>query len=127
MRSEKYKQNLKNYEKAVKQLSKALNEPESEYIRDASIQRFAFTYELLWKTLKVFLEDIHGVHTVSPRQVFKEAFSLDIIKEEDAFLAMIEARNILIHTYNEDQAINVYRQLKGFLDAFNQVLENLRG
>jgi len=127
LRSEKYKQNLKNYEKAVKQLSKALNEPESEYIRDASIQRFAFTYELLWKTLKVFLEDIHGVHTVSPRQVFKEAFSLDIIKEEDAFLAMIEARNILIHTYNEDQAINVYRQLKGFLDAFNQVLENLRG
>ena len=127
MKSEKYIQNLKNYEKAVKQLSKALNEPESEYIRDASIQRFAFTYELLWKTLKVFLEDIHGVHTVSPRQVFKEAFSLDIIKEEDAFLAMIEARNILIHTYNEDQAIKVYRQLKGFLDAFNQVLENLRG
>ena len=127
MNSEKYIQNLKNYEKAVKQLSKALKEPESEDIRDASIQRFAFTYELLWKTLKIFLEDIHGVHTVSPRQVFKEAFSLELVEEEDVFLSMIEARNTLVHTYNEDQAIKVYRQLDGFLDAFNQVLENLRG
>jgi nucleotidyltransferase substrate binding protein (TIGR01987 family) len=110
----------------VKQLSNALEEPESEYMRDASIQRFSFTYELLWKTLKVFLEDIHGVRSVSPRQVFKEAFSLDLIDAEDLFLEMIEARNTLVHTYNEDQAIKVYRQLHGFLVVFNQVLRNLR-
>jgi nucleotidyltransferase substrate binding protein (TIGR01987 family) len=127
LKSEKYIQNLKNYEKAVRQLSKALNEPESEYIRDASIQRFAFTYELLWKTLKAYLEDIHGVHTVSPRQVFKEAFSLDLIEKESIFLAMIEARNALVHTYNEDQAIRVYQQLQGFLNAFGHVLKNLKG
>lgn len=40
---------------ALKQLEKALNEPKTEYTRDASIQRFEFTYELAWNALKSYL------------------------------------------------------------------------
>jgi len=123
--SKRYKKSAGNYENAVKQLAKALKEPESEFIRDASIQRFEFTYELLWKTLKAFLEEIHGVRAVSPRQVFKEAFALDLIENEEIFLDMIEARNQLSHTYNEEQAKLIYKQLAKFLDAFRRVMENL--
>ena len=126
MTSERYRKSLENYENAAKQLAKALNEPESEFIRDASIQRFEFTYELLWKTIKVFLEEIHGVRTVSPRQVFKEAFALELIDNEDVFLEMIEARNLLSHTYNENQASKIYRKLPSFLESFNLVLEKLK-
>ena len=126
MTSERYRKSLENYENAAKQLAKALNEPESEFIRDASIQRFEFTYELLWKTIKVFLEEIHGVRTVSPRQVFKEAFALELIDNEDVFLEMIEARNLLSHTYNENQASMIYRKLPSFLESFNLVLEKLK-
>ena len=126
MTSERYRKSLENYENAAKQLAKALNEPESEFIRDASIQRFEFTYELLWKTIKVFLEEIHGVRTVSPRQVFKEAFALELIDNEDVFLEMIEARNLLSHTYNENQAGKMYRKLPSFLESFNLVLEKLK-
>ena len=126
MTSERYRKILGNYENAANQLAKALNEPESEFIRDASIQRFEFTYELLWKTIKVFLEEIHGVRTVSPRQVFKEAFALELIDNEDVFLEMIEARNLLLHTYNENQAIQVFRKLPSFLESFNLVLEKLK-
>ncbi len=126
MTSERYRKSLGNYENAAKQLAKALNEPESEFIRDASIQRFEFTYELLWKTIKVFLEEIHGVRTVSPRQVFKEAFALELIDNEDVFLEMIEARNLLSHTYNENQASMIYRKLPSFLESFNLVLEKLK-
>ena len=126
MTSERYRKSLGNYENAAKQLAKALNEPESEFIRDASIQRFGFTYELLWKTIKVFLEEIHGVRTVSPRQVFKEAFALELIDNEDVFLEMIEARNLLSHTYNENQASKMYRKLPSFLESFNLVLEKLK-
>jgi len=124
--SERYRRNLENYEHAAKQLAKALNEPESEFIRDASIQRFEFTYELLWKTIKVFLEEMHGVRTVSPRQVFKEAFALELIDNEEMFLEMIEARNLLSHTYNENQASEIYRKLPSFLESFNLVLEKLQ-
>jgi nucleotidyltransferase substrate binding protein (TIGR01987 family) len=124
--SGRYRKILEHYENATKQLAKALNEPESEFIRDASIQRFEFTYELLWKTIKNFLEDIHGVRTVSPRQVFKEAFALELIDKEDVFLEMIEARNLLSHTYNENQAIQVYGKLPSFLESFNHVLGKLK-
>ena len=125
MISERYKKSLANYSNAVNQLTKALKEPESEFIRDASIQRFEFTYELLWKTLKVFLEDMHGVRAISPRQVFKESFVLEFIENEDVFLKMLEARNQLAHTYNEEQAGLIYRQLPKFLGAFKKVMEKL--
>ena len=126
MTSERYRKSLENYENAAKQLAKALNEPESEFIRDASIQRFKFTYKFLWKTIKVFLEETHGVQTVSPRQVFKEAFALELIDNEDVFLEMIEARNLLSHTNNENQAGTIYRKLPSFLESFNLVLEKLK-
>ena len=60
MKSDKYSRNIEN-------LGKGLAEPESPIIRDASIQRFEFTYELLWKTVKSFLEDFQRVRSVSPR------------------------------------------------------------
>lgn len=121
MTSEKLDNSLKNLHKAMNRFSEALQEPESSIVRDASIQRFEFTYELLWKTLKVFLQDIHGVRAVSPRQVFKEAYSLAIIKDEEIFLEMMQARNLLSHTYNEDQAIDIYKKCKRFLSAIEQV------
>lgn len=126
MKSEKYSRNLGNLEKALNQFNDALNESESPIVRDASIQRFEFTYELCWKTLKSFLEDIHGIRTVSPRQVFKEAFALSLIENEDVFVEMIEARNKLAHTYNEEQAINIYRNCGAYFLAMKNVFEQLK-
>lgn len=76
MNTDKFNRSLTNLKKALARFSEALEEPESSIVRDATIQRFEFTYELLWKTLKIYLQDIHGVRAVSPRQVFKEAYSL---------------------------------------------------
>ena len=125
MPSDKYNRNLKSFEKALLQLGDALEESESPIVRDACLQRFEFSYELLWKTLKVFLEDIHGVRAVSPRQVFKEAFALSIIGEEVTFVEMIESRNTLSHTYNEEQAAKIYVKCGGYLKAMKNVLAQL--
>ena len=107
------------------QLGDALEESESPIVRDACLQRFEFSYELLWKTLKVFLEEIHGVRAVSPRQVFKEAFALSIIDEELTFVEMIESRNTLSHTYNEEQATKIYVKCADYLKAMKNVLAQL--
>ena len=122
---DKYNRNLKSFEKALLQLGDALEESESPIVRDACLQRFEFSYELLWKTLKVFLEDIHGVRAVSPRQVFKEAFALSIIDEELTFVEMIESRNTLSHTYNEEQATKIYVKCADYLKAMKSVLAQL--
>ncbi len=125
MPTDKYNRNLKSFEKALLQLGDALEESESPIVRDACLQRFEFSYELLWKTLKVFLEDIHGVRAVSPRQVFKEAFALSIIDEELTFVEMIESRNTLSHTYNEEQATKIYVKCADYLKAMKNVLAQL--
>ena len=125
MSSDKYNRNLKSLEKALLQLSDALEESESPIVRDACLQRFEFCYELLWKTLKIFLEEIHGVRAVSPRQVFKEAFALSIIDEELTFVEMIESRNTLAHTYNEEQAMKIYVKCADYLKAMKNVLAQL--
>ena len=94
-------------------------------MRDATIQRFEFTYELCWKTLKGYLEDIHGVRAITPRLVFKEAFALDIIENESIFLEMIESKNTLSHTYNEDQARSIYLKCGIYLKEMKSIAKNL--
>jgi len=123
--TDKYNRNLKSFEKALLQLGDALEESESPIVRDACLQRFEFSYELLWKTLKIFLEEIHGVRAVSPRQVFKEAIALSIIDEELTFVEMIESRNTLSHTCNEEQAAKIYVKRAAYLEAMNSVLAQL--
>ena len=125
MNSDKYNRNLRNLEKALIQLGKALEEVESPIVRDACLQRFEFSYELLWKTLKIFLEDIHGVRAVSPRQVFKEAFALSLIEKEETFVEMIESRNTLSHTYSEEQAMKIYERCTDYLSVMHSVFAQL--
>ena len=107
------------------QLGEALDETESPIVRDACLRRFKLSYELLWKTLKVFLEEIHGVRAVSPRQVFKEAFALSLIEKEQIFIEMIESRNTLSHTYNEEQAMKIYTKCSDYLSVMKSVLAQL--
>ncbi len=123
MNSEKLSKNLINFEKALNRLKEALQEPESAIVMDATIQRFEFSYELMWKTLKNFLEDIHGIRVVSPRQVFKEAYRLSLIEQEDLFLEMIHSRNLLSHTYNEELASDIYKKCPSYLSAMQEVFK----
>ena len=125
MTSEKYNRNVESLGKALSQLEKALQEPGNPIVRDASIQRFEFSYELCWKTLKIYLEEMHGIRAVSPRLVFKEAFALDLLENEDIFIEMIESRNTLSRTYNEDQAQSIYVKCGEYLKEMKTVLQNL--
>ncbi len=125
MNSDKLDKSLTNLKKAVNRFAEALQEPESSIVMDATIQRFEFTYELMWKTLKIFLEDIHGIRAASPRLVFKEAYALSIIEQEDIFLEMIKSRNLLSHTYNEKQAADIYKKCPIYLSEIKNVCDRI--
>ena len=47
--------------KAVKQFKKGLTQVKDQLDRDGAIQRFEFTFELIWKTLKRIL-DFKGIN-----------------------------------------------------------------
>ena len=125
MKSDKLGKSLMNLKKATDRFAEALQEPESSIVMDATIQRFEFTYELMWKTLKIFLEDIHGIRAVSPRLVFKEAYSLSIIEQEDIFLEMIQSRNLLSYTYNEEQAKQIYKKCPLYLSEIKNLYQRI--
>ncbi len=125
MTSDKLQRSLTLFKKAMDRFSEVLQEPESTIVMDATIKRFEFTYELMWKTLKAYLEDVHGVRTVSPRQVFVEAYSLSIIEQENVFLEMIKSRNLLSHTYNEEQAAEIHKKCPAYLSAMKNVYAEL--
>ena len=87
-------------------LAEAVAQPQSELIRDATIQRFEFTFEVVWKTLKLYLER-QGYECGGPRPTLKKAFAENLIPtpgEADAWLQMLEDRNLTSHAYDEAQA-----------------------
>ncbi len=99
------------FEKALGQLKKGLEAPKSEYTRDAVIQRFEFTYELAWKTLKAYLETM-DILVLSPKETLKVAYQQGLLTEADAWGELHVKRNLTAHTYDEQLAEAMYTYLK---------------
>jgi len=113
-----------SFDNAVKRLEESLNQPKTEFIRDAAIQRFEFTFELAWKLLKATVEH-RGLEGRSPRDAIKSAFSAGLIKEDPGWLAMIELRNLTAHTYDERLAERLFGELPGVLARFKALQARL--
>ncbi|OGP10098.1 MAG: nucleotidyltransferase [Deltaproteobacteria bacterium RIFCSPLOWO2_12_FULL_43_16] len=116
---------LQQFERAVGKLSDVLGQKQDEYIRDSAIQRFEFTFELAWKTLKAFLEE-QGITVYSPRDSLRSAFQIGLIGEDPDWLGMIELRNLTSHTYNEAIAEEIYRALPKILTLYMDLLAKLK-
>jgi nucleotidyltransferase substrate binding protein (TIGR01987 family) len=73
-------------------------------VRDAGVQRFEYTFEVLWKLLKEYLSYKEGIVCNSPKSCFREAFSVGILSEEEtvSFIQMTDDRNLTSHTYLGD-------------------------
>lgn len=70
--------------------------------REGAIQRFEYTFELAWKVLKDFLEaEGATIIPLTPRQVIKDAFAAGIISDGQAWIDMLDQRNLLSHNYDE--------------------------
>ena len=120
---------LSLFSEAVDRFEEAVKIPvtgTNSLVIDASIQRFEFSFEMSWKTLKRFLE-YKGVSAKTPRDVFKEAFKLGLLKEgDDLWSQMIEDRNQTSHTYNRQIAQKVYSNLASYLKAYNNLNQTLQ-
>ena len=116
---------VRQFERAVGKLSNVLEQEKNEYIRDSAIQRFEFTFELAWKTVKAFLEE-QGIIVYSPRDSLKSAFQTGLTEEDPDWLGMIELRNLTSHTYNELVAEEIYRALPRMLTLYKDLLRELK-
>jgi len=127
MKNIKLNDSFNNLSKALAKLSEVLNDKEisKNYAIDLTIKRFEFSYEALWKTLKRFLEH-SGIEAKTPRDIFKEAYSVKWIDNGEIFLDMLEDRNATSHEYNEKKAEEVFLRIKKYypeMDKVKNVLE----
>ena len=119
------------YEDAIRSL-KTLEEISKEtfsiIVRDATIQRFEYTFEALWKFLKEYLKEKEGIIANSPKACFREIFSLGFLGEEETVecLEMTDRRNEISHTYKEKVAEIIYDKTKEFILIIKYLLEKFQ-
>ena len=111
--------------KAFTTFGEAINDAKSKLEKDGAIQRFEYTYELFWKTLKRILE-AKGIIVNSPRDVFRESAKLDLIKDPKRWFEFLKLRNLTVHTYNEDFAAELFSKLKHIHQEMSSVLEKIQ-
>lgn len=115
---------MEQLRKAVAKLEDVLRQEKTEYMRDSAIQRFEFTFELAWKTMKAHLES-KGVIVYSPRDAIRGAFQDGRIDEDRRWLEMIETRNLTSHVYNEEIAEKIYGRLPSYVPLINAFLQKI--
>jgi nucleotidyltransferase substrate binding protein (TIGR01987 family) len=115
---------FKNFEKSYKFFKSIIEREDFSHLEIAGlIKSFEFTYEIAWKTIKDYLEE-QGIPTNFPREAIKEGFRTQIIGDGHTWLQMLEKRNELAHTYNEeiaDDAVDAIRNK--FFPAITQVYQ----
>ena len=127
----RWKQRFQNFDRAFVLLRDALeNGPDSlnPLEKEGLIQRFEFSFELAWKTLKDFMEQDGFVFaTITPRQVLKDAFAAKILPDGQAWIDMLDHRNLLSHTYNlakfEEAVKAVHERYLAAFDLLHEFLQ----
>jgi nucleotidyltransferase substrate binding protein (TIGR01987 family) len=109
---EKLNRNLKNFSTALESLEVLRDEPYSVILRDATLQRFKYTVELFWKTIKVWLRISEGLDCASPKNCIRTAATVGLLDHNEAeqALQMIDVRNLISHSYLEEVAMIIYRR-----------------
>jgi nucleotidyltransferase substrate binding protein (TIGR01987 family) len=113
--------------KAQKTLKEITDERYSVIVRDASIQRFEYSFEIFWKLLKEYLRVKEGIICNSPKSCFREAFNVKLLTEEETIkaLEMTDDRNLTSHTYHENVAEEIYSKIKDYYKFMNKVYQDM--
>jgi nucleotidyltransferase substrate binding protein (TIGR01987 family) len=99
-------------------------QPTSVIERDALIQRFEFTFDIGWKTLKSILYTQHNIEAQSPLQTFQEAIRIGIIPNDTIWITIRDARNMTSHVYSEEMAVTIAEHMHEYIKAFD-ILKSL--
>jgi nucleotidyltransferase substrate binding protein (TIGR01987 family) len=127
----RWQQRLSNFARALALLREALvNGPSAlnQLEKEGVIQRFEYGFELAWKTTKDSMEANGFVFAVvMPRQVLKDAYAAKLIADGQVWIAMLDHRNLLSHTYNPavfEEAVEAIHQR--YLPAMEQLFSFLQ-
>ena len=114
---------LNKLKNATQKLKEGIEQAKDELDKDGVIQRFEFTFELLWKAIKLYLEH-QGIIIKTPRESFMEAFRINLICDEKIFLDMLEDRNNSSHVYDKETSEKIFNRIKTiYVPEISRIIE----
>jgi nucleotidyltransferase substrate binding protein (TIGR01987 family) len=122
----RWQQRFHNYEKAFLLLERALTiATPSEVERGGIIQFYEMAFELAWKLMKDYLEQL-GFTVNSPRDAIKQGFQAKLLDEGQLWMDALTDRNLTTHTYDENKAIEVVAKIRSdYFPALQQLYRRL--
>lgn len=111
---------------ALKSLEVSVNkQPRDEFVADSIIQRFEYTYELSWKTLKRYFIENQNTEEFHVKNLWREAAKQGLIKNPEIWFEFHKARNATSHTYNKKVAATVIAQAEKFSSELPDLIQKL--
>ena len=106
-------ESLENFKNAYLKLCQFIKEDNgSELSRAGVLHAFEFTFELWWKYLQRYLDNVCILDEHGPSSVIKTAFQNGYLKAGQAYMDMLRDRNLISHTYKENMAEEIYLRIK---------------
>ena len=120
-----------NYSRAFSLLREAVElqqkRPLSDLEKEGVIQRFEYTWELAWKTIKDYLEN-EGIvlEKITPKAVIVAALEARIIIGKEHWMRALDDRNRMNHVYSRIVFAEIVNNIEqGYLSLFDQLYEKL--
>lgn len=100
----------------------------NEIERDALIQRFGFSFELIWKCAKEHLYVQDGIDAASPKKVIRACRETGLLSEAETeqALKMVDDRNLTTYTYDEAFAASLIGRFPEYDAVMHSWLEKLK-
>ena len=123
----RWQQRFANFCLALEQLETfflppALNERE----RQGLIKAFEYCFELGWNTLRDLLLAEGNADLIGSRDTLRLAFRVGLIDDGEAWLRMVQDRNLTSHSYNRATAEQVSREVEErYLPCFRELRRTL--
>ncbi len=111
----RWKQRFQNFQKALAQLTEAVDllhqRPLSNIERQGFVKAFEFTHELAWNVMKDYFLYQGITRVTGSRDATREAFQNQIIRNGEDWMDMIKTRNKAVHAYDESMVGDIIRKI----------------
>lgn len=124
------KQSYENLHKAYLKLKQFLEQDNNtELSRAGIVHAYEFTFELFWKFLQKYLDNLGILEEHGPSAVIRTAYQNEYLDDGQEYMDMLRDRNLITHTYREAMAEEIYTRIKNIhihtLEKFITKLDNM--
>lgn len=96
----------------------------TEQEQAGAIQAFEYCFELIWKLMKRLLQE-RGKIANSPKEVFRMSALEGFIDEPDIWFDFLKKRNLTVHTYEQEEALEVLSIFEKFSEEIKKFLNKI--